>query len=138
MFENSTIYIAEFNEKGAVGFVVNQPDGRYLHQLVEFHDCPSFPLYDGGPVDKDHLFILHSRPDLVQGGTEVSKGVYYGGSSADAVRGIKSGQLTTNNLKIFIGYCGWNKGELEAEINEGSWVIREDGAFIFTPSTDLP
>lgn len=132
VFEKSTVFIAEFNDQGAIGFVVNHPDGRYLNQLVEFRGSPAFPLYDGGPVDKDHLFILHRRPDLIKGGTEVGHGIYYGGDSADAVNGIKSGQLTTHDLKIFIGYCGWDKGQLEAEINEGSWMIQDDLTRVFS------
>jgi putative AlgH/UPF0301 family transcriptional regulator len=27
-----------------------------------------------------------------------------------------------------VGYCGWDKDELEAEITEGSWVIEEENS----------
>ena len=30
------------------------------------------------------------------------------------------------DIKIFIGYCGWNTSELEAEIAEGSWLVTDE------------
>ncbi|HRF18552.1 MAG TPA: YqgE/AlgH family protein, partial [Chitinophagaceae bacterium] len=50
-FENAVILITEYNEKGAVGFVVNKLFSRQLNELEEFKHSPAFPLYEGGPVD---------------------------------------------------------------------------------------
>ncbi len=43
------------------------------------------------------------------------------------LRYIDNNQLTGNDIKVFIGYCGWDKNELEAEITEGSWEIAAGG-----------
>lgn len=127
VFENTLIYIAEYNVKGATGFVINKTFGRTLNELEEFKHSIPFPLYDGGPVDKEHLFILHMRPDLIEEGTRIEKGIYYGGNFQQAVAAINNKTLTTEYLKIFIGYCGWDTGELEAEIEEGSWRVVDVG-----------
>jgi putative transcriptional regulator len=123
VFENAMIFLTEYNTKGAMGFVINQPFGRSLHELEEFKSCPHFPLYYGGPVDEEHLFFVHQRPDLIEAGISVDHGIYMGGDFSQAVRGINNQQLTAAAIKIFVGYCGWDAGELEAEIEEGSWEL---------------
>lgn len=120
-FEGALIYIVDHNEKGSIGFVMNKPDGRYLNQLQEYADCPPIPLLEGGPVDHEHLYLLHSRPDLIGGGSMVQGDMYWGGKMEDVVRALKANRIQPRELKIFIGYCGWDAGELEQEIKEGSW-----------------
>jgi putative transcriptional regulator len=122
-FSATTILLTEYNADGAVGFVVNRPFGRSLQELEEFKHSPAFPLYDGGPVDRGHLFFIHRRPDLVAGGSAVGNGVYTGGDFSAAVARIGEGSLTADDIKIFVGYCGWEQGDLEAEIAEGSWSM---------------
>lgn len=124
IFEKALIYITEHNSNGAMGFVVNKPFHRNLNELEEFNHSISFPLYEGGPVDQEHLFFLHQRPDLVEAGTPVNDGIYIGGDFKTAVACINNKSLTKEDIKIFIGYCGWDAHELEAEIEEGSWIIQ--------------
>jgi len=122
-FDNATIFIAEYNDQGALGFVVNKVSTRKLNELEEFKYCPAFPLYNGGPVDQEHLFFIHRRPDMIEGGTVVNKGVYVGGNFKQAIYCISNNTITQKDIRIFIGYCGWNTNELEAELEEGSWLI---------------
>ena len=133
VFEKATIFITEYNVYGAMGFVINKTFGRSLHELEEFKHSPYFPLYNGGPVDGEHLFFVHQRPDLIEAGTAIGNGVYVGGNFSQAVTAINNGSLTTNDIKIFVGYCGWDAGELEAEIVEGSWVLH-----LFNPDHHAP
>jgi putative transcriptional regulator len=126
-FEDAIIFITEYNEKGAMGFVINRVFPRGLTELEEFKHGKSFPLRDGGPVDKEHLYFLHRRPDLIAGGTLVADGIYFGGDFKAAVEGINNSTLTEQELRIFIGYCGWDNGELEEEVAEGSWEVAASG-----------
>jgi putative transcriptional regulator len=122
-FEGATLFIAEVNEKGATGFVISQPFAKKLNDLAEFSASASFPLYDGGPVDREHLFVLHRRPDLVREGRPVGEGVYMGGKMTDIITAVDDNAITIADIRLFIGYCGWDPGELESEIEEGSWEI---------------
>lgn len=132
-FEKAVIVITEHNEKGALGFVVNKLFPRKLNELAEFKDASPFNLYAGGPVDTGNLFVLHRRPGLIADGTPVFGNVYMGGNFKQAVQQINDNTIDTNDIKLFIGYCGWNGKELEAEIEEGSWLImQEDEDLIFT------
>jgi putative transcriptional regulator len=122
-FENTTILVVEHNEAGSMGFVTNQPFEKSLHDLVEFSHSKPFPLMDGGPVDRDHLFVLHKRPDLIEGGKEMTKGLYLGGNMNQVIEAINTRGVNNQEIQIFIGYCGWDEGELEAEVKEGSWTL---------------
>jgi putative transcriptional regulator len=94
-----------------------------LNELHEFKESIPFPLYDGGPVDREHLYFIHQRPDLVTGGTLVFSNIYLGGDFKAAVRHINNKTLTAEDIKLFIGYCGWDYQELDSEIEEGSWLV---------------
>ncbi|MCW3467622.1 YqgE/AlgH family protein [Chitinophaga nivalis] len=126
-FEKTIIFIAEYNEQGAMGFVVNKQFPRRFNELYEFRASIPFPLYEGGPVDQEHVFFVHQRPDLIPGGTLIADNIYLGGDFKAAVRHINHKTITSQDIKLFIGYCGWDQQELEAEIAEGSWVVEQEG-----------
>lgn len=132
-FESATVVITEYNTNGAVGFVTNKPFPRKLNELDEFKSIPSFPLYEGGPVDQEHLFFIHKRPELINGGTHLVQQAYFGGDFKEAVSCIEKESISTSDIKVFVGYCGWDANELEEEIKEGSWMISADAENILTP-----
>ena len=122
-FEHTTIIIVEHDEKGSLGFVTNKPFGKSLHELIEFNHAKPFPLMDGGPVDREHLFVLHKRPDLIDGGKQILNGQYLGGNMEQVIEAINNMSVNEQEIQLFIGYCGWDPGELEAEAEEGSWIV---------------
>jgi putative transcriptional regulator len=124
-FDEATIFITEYNEKGATGFTVNKLFGRTLNELEEFKDSPSFPLYDGGPMDREHLFFVHRRPDVITGGTPVTDAIYFGGNFQQAVAHFNNRPILQKDIKIFVGYCGWDFNQLEEEVEEGSWIVSD-------------
>ena len=122
-FEDTTILIVQHNEAGSLGFVTNKPFGKSLNELIEFNHAKAFPLMDGGPVDREHIFVLHKRPDLIKGGEQVTNVLCLGGNMDQVIEAINTHSSNQKEIQIYIGYCGWDKGELEAEIEEGSWTI---------------
>lgn len=70
-FSKSLIYIAEHNDQGALGLIVNRPINMNLATLFEKIDVPfesvestnlaNLPVFFGGPVQTDRGFVLH-RP----------------------------------------------------------------------------
>ncbi len=124
-FQKVVLFITELNAAGAAGFVVNKLFGRKLNALEEFKNGIAFPLHEGGPVETGKLYFIHRRPDLIEDGIAVKDGIYLGGNFEQALAFLNDGTIGSKEIKIFIGYCGWDPGQLEEEIEEGSWVAAE-------------
>ncbi|MCR6721811.1 MAG: YqgE/AlgH family protein [Chitinophagaceae bacterium] len=122
-FENAIIIITEVNVKGAMGFVINRNFPRKFNELEEFRHSPAFPLYEGGPVDTEHIFVLHRRADLIPDSQLITDGIYYGGDFKETVKLINNKTLIEKDIRLIIGYCGWNESELVTEVAEGSWKV---------------
>lgn len=126
IFENTIIVIVSNNDAGALGFIINQLSDKSLNDLEEFKASIFFRLDKGGPVDEEHLFFIHRRADLIQNGKQIIDDIYFGGDFSSVITALNRSEISTSELKIFIGYCGWDAGELEAEVEEGSWLIAND------------
>lgn len=120
-FERAVVLLTEANRGGYTGFMVNKKSQRKFNELLEFRNSVPFPLYDGGPVNQDHLFFIHRRPDLITGGTCFGDNFFLGGDFKQAVRSAGQGLLANQDIRLFIGYCGWDTHQLEEEISQGEW-----------------
>lgn len=121
-FEEAMLFIIEDNEKGSTGFIINKPFPRKLNELEEFKKSLPFPLYTGGPVATGGIFMLHRRPDIIEDGRKIAEGIFLGGNIQQAVAAINRQTITEADIKLFIGYCGWDAGQLQEEKEEGSWI----------------
>lgn len=136
VFEQTVLLISEHNQKGTIGFVFNQLYPRSLNELVEFKDSIPVPLYAGGPVDTEHLFMLHCRPDLIPDSEHICDHIYRYGDFKQAVQLLNNGELKIEDVRLFIGYCGWDEQQLEGEVAEGSWLMTNaDANMVFTADT---
>ena len=53
------------------------------------------------------------------------KGVWWGGDFDSLIQLINSGQIDPNRIRFYIGYSGWGTGQLEAEMEEKTWLTVE-------------
>jgi putative transcriptional regulator len=106
-----------------MGFVLNHLFPRSLNDLVEFSNSIAFPLFEGGPCGKDQLYFMHQRPDLIDGGFLIKDSIYLGGNFEQAIAKINSKEITVKDIKLFIGYCGWETNQLEDELKAKYWNI---------------
>lgn len=124
-FKDAVIVIAEHNDTGSLGFIVNRKFARRLNELEEFANGKAFPIYIGGPVMSDKLYFIHCRPDLIENGQMICPDLFLGGNFKQALMQMNNGSLREKDIQIFLGYCGWDESELEEEIFEGSWSLEE-------------
>ena len=137
-FEKVVIVITEHNEKGSIGYVFNQLFSRTFNELEEFKHSIPVPLYAGGPVQTDMLYFMHRRPDLIPSDEHVAGNVYLNGDFIKAVKLLNKRQLPAEDVRLFIGYCGWDFQELEDEIAEGSWQLTNAAVdFVFSSTPEL-
>ena len=124
-FEKSIILIVEHNKNGTIGFVINKETSVNIHELISNFPEVNIKIKDGGPVEKNSVFFIHTYPDLINNCAKIKDGVFWGGELKDVVKGIQNQEITSDEIAFFIGYVGWEEGQLEYEIKEGSWIIHQ-------------
>lgn len=123
-FARTVVLLCEHGEDGSVGFVLNRPSVNNIADLLPEIDNSSFTIFEGGPVQNDTLHMIHRMPEIM-GGLEITPGIFWGGSYTDLSRIIEEKTFSPELIRLFIGYSGWEKGQLEEELKEGSWLVAE-------------
>lgn len=122
-FKRGVVLICESRPDGDVGFILNKPIHMNIQDLVgRFPEFDS-DVYYGGPVATDTIHFLHNVGDLIEQSTEVARGVYWGGDFEKLKFLVESGLVKPHNVKFFVGYSGWSEGQLEEELEYGSWIL---------------
>jgi putative transcriptional regulator len=124
-FNRSIVLLAEHNDEGSIGFILNKPLEFKLNELVPTISAP-FTVYNGGPVEQDNLYFIHKVPELIENSIEISNGIYWGGNFESTMNLINEGKLKESQIRFFLGYSGWEIFQLEKELMNNSWVITEN------------
>jgi len=139
-FAKSLIYIAEHNDQGALGIIVNRPVDMSLATLLEKIDVPvealdlgKLPVFFGGPVQTDRGFVLHRPVGAWQSTLTINPDVGLT-SSRDILQSVASAG-EPHNVLVSLGYSGWASGQLEHELTQNAWLtVPADSHILF----DLP
>ncbi|MCB0483765.1 MAG: YqgE/AlgH family protein [Flavobacteriales bacterium] len=121
-FARSVILLIRHDDEGSVGFVLNELARFTIGEVLPDFPMPSLPVYLGGPVGKQHLFVIHTLGHLLPDAIEISDGLFWGGDFETITAMAKSNELDPNAVKFFAGYSGWSEGQLKKEIFENSWI----------------
>jgi putative transcriptional regulator len=121
-FIRSVVFLCEHNPDGSFGFVLNRPFEQTLDEFIPDLKGYVIPVFYGGPVQSNTLHFLHDLPDIIPGGQQVAKGVYWGGDFEKVIELIRNGDLEIEKIRFFLGYSGWSSGQLDDEITEKSWL----------------
>ncbi|MDI1256740.1 MAG: YqgE/AlgH family protein [Flavobacterium sp.] len=124
-FNRSVILLADHNDEGSVGFIINKPLKYTINDLIPEIDA-RFKIYNGGPVEQDNLYFIHNIPELIPDSIEISNGIYWGGDFESTKDLINQGEIGKNNIRFFLGYTGWAAEQLENEMNSNSWIITKN------------
>ena len=146
-FEQSVSYICEHNNEGAMGIVINRPMDLSFADLCEQleieitdMDTLTYPIFDGGPVEMDHGFILHTPLGEWESTLAVTKKVGLT-MSQDIIQAIADGYDSDNkppeHFIITLGYAGWSEDQIEDEIAENVWLnVPATNDILFNTATD--
>lgn len=125
VFQRSVVLMVEYALSGSMGLVLNKPSGFDLRNLVpSIKDVKEpVPVFSGGPVGNDRLFYVHRLGHIIPNAVELDNGLYIDGDFESVVAYIESGNPVNENIRFFLGYSGWDAGQLDAEIGDGVWVV---------------
>lgn len=122
-FERTVVFLCEHDENGTFGFVLNNKAHVELNELVD--EVGNYPakLFVGGPVEHDTLHFVHREVSLAPSSREVVPGVFWGGDFNRLTDMMNTREISTEDVRFFIGYSGWAAGQLMDEIKAKSWIV---------------
>ncbi len=136
-FYKSVILLIEHNKDGAMGVIINRPLNLKVHSALEKHfDIPESKqcIYSGGPVEPAALLVMHNEDSLADDVTNILSGANVGTHEsifdriADSIRNPED----PFRFRLYAGYSGWSKGQLEGEIERGDWYrLPGDASYVF-------
>lgn len=138
-FAESVILLVQYDHESAVGLMINRrttiPLSRALHNLKGAGQR-SDPAYIGGPVETGTamaLFRSNTKPDS---GAQVLEKIYLI-PSQPALESALTGGRSADDLRVYVGYCGWGPRQLDNETRLGAWLILDaNAALVFDPNPD--
>jgi putative transcriptional regulator len=119
-FFKSVVLVVQHGDGGALGLILNRKIDVTLQtawsQVSEEPCGVEGNLHQGGPCEGP-LMVVHGEESLGQ--LEVLPGLHFSTEreSIEELVGRNDGPM-----KFFVGYAGWAPGQLEGEIEEGSWL----------------
>ena len=134
-FGRSVILMAEHNDEGSIGFIVNRHTHYTLHDLVPELEIDA-PVFQGGPVDLDRLFFVHTLATIPHV-KPIGNNLFWGGNIEDIKEAIHSKKLALNQIKFLLGYAGWSEGQLLKECKTNAWLLVKNTYDIFAHEEQL-
>lgn len=138
-FAQTVVYICEHTKSGAMGLVINRPIHLSVESLLTRigieNKNPALKdvyLFDGGPVQVERGFVLHSANKKYHSTMTVTDQISLS-TSRDILEEIGSAQADApEHFLLSLGYSGWSEGQLEAELSVSGWLVAPaDDSIIF-------
>jgi putative transcriptional regulator len=131
-FRRGVILLCEHNANGSLGFILNKSIDMGVNELMSEFPAIDTEVFYGGPVQTDTLHYVHNVGDLLEDSIKVADGIWWGGDFDKLKFLIQSELIQPQNIRFFVGYSGWTGGQLENELEIGSWVVTDaDTNFVF-------
>jgi putative transcriptional regulator len=120
--------------------VVNKPTEIAISTLFpqsELNDEHSRQLYFGGPLSGQSLLFLIRSKNQPKSSLRIFENVFLSADSKVLEQVLRHPRPFAG-LRVFSGYAGWKPGQLEAEVKNGSWLLREaDTEILFNTEPGL-
>jgi putative transcriptional regulator len=126
-FRRTVVYIIDHRESGTLGVVLNRPSDVAVHDVLPSwgpHVSKPQAIFVGGPVEQKTALCLAALrtgedPETVEGVIGVRGPVALVDLDTDP------DELSTRirGLRVFVGYAGWETGQLAGEIERDDWLV---------------
>ena len=120
-FWRTVVLVGEHSEEGALGVILNRASEATVAEAVPelavlVNDIGQ--MHVGGPVQPSAIVVLADFAEPERAGSLVLDSVGFLPSEVDP---DTLGEL--RRARVFAGYAGWGPGQLDGELEEGSWIV---------------
>lgn len=128
-FRRAVLFISAHDPSdGALGVIINRPLDKQVADLVS--ETPpdglaDVPVFLGGPVGKNQLMFAAFEWQKGEG-LKLNQNV--GLPEAN-----KQGGQNLASICAFVGYAGWEPGQLEAELKQKAWLLQKPSRAVLKP-----
>ena len=120
-FARTVVLMTEHSDEGAMGIVLNRPADATARRLLPALEeiAGEDPLFIGGPVQPQAVVLLAEFADPEAAAWIVVADVGLAAADTDL------DELTpaVRRGRFYAGYSGWGAGQLEAEMEQESWIV---------------
>lgn len=119
-FRRTILFLSNHSaEEGAMGLVLNRPLSKTVADVAQGAVGDALlaaPLHYGGPVSQESIIIasLQWRDNPASVAFQ---------SFNTSLQGEAIPPEWQTGLRVYVGYTGWGKGQLEAEIAQKAWFV---------------
>ena len=135
-FAGTVVLLLDHDDDGSLGVVLNRPSAITVASVLPDWAASVDPpevLFEGGPVSTDAALAVALVPEA--GPDPIGFRRLFDRSGIidlDTPPEVLAPAIT--RMRVFAGYAGWGGGQLQAEIDEGSWyVVDSTAADLFAP-----
>jgi putative transcriptional regulator len=131
-FRNTVLMLTHDHHAGSFALCVNKTTRWCLDEVIEASDIsldhvPNIPVYWGGPVSANSLWMIHSAEWKTQ--HTVRLDAEWAMTSDVEMFQHLADRDYPNYFRIVMGYCSWAPGQLRAEL-EGQPPRRKQHAWL--------
>lgn len=128
-FRRTVLFISAHDpEDGALGIIINRPLDKHVADLVN-EEPPAgladVPVFLGGPVGRNQLMFAAFEWENGEGLVlNHNVGVEEASERIDH---------DPTSIRAFVGYAGWDAGQLEAEMKQNAWLLHKPSQSALKP-----
>ncbi|CAN5734087.1 MAG: YqgE/AlgH family protein [Actinobacteria bacterium] len=120
-FRRTVVLVGEHSDEGALGLILNRPlEATVAEAVPELSTLAAGvdQVHFGGPVQPSAIVVLADFAEPDRAGSLVLDSVGFLPAEVDPE---ELGEL--RGARVFAGYAGWGPGQLDGELEEGSWIV---------------
>jgi putative transcriptional regulator len=133
-FRETVVLVVQHTPVLSRGVIINRPLDVPLARLRPGDDefaALQEPVYFGGPVALPHLTFVFRADARHKGSVPLMEDLYLG-EDFGLLKDLLRRKGASESVRVFAGHAGWGPGQLQSEIESGSWYMtRATAAYVF-------
>ena len=133
-FAQTIILLTKYGEDGAMGLIVNRSTDVKLAGILDLEGVEkrTETIFAGGPVERSAVLLLARSETQLEKSDSIFGDVYLSANRALLEKYI-AGSEGDESFRLYAGYSGWAAGQLDFEMERGSWhVFPADADTVFS------